>query len=416
MLLRTIVVRLPLARERLESGATYNPLSGKMYADPYPIYRKLREKSPVHRSRLIDGWVLTRHRDVDAVLRDYKRFSNDERNAKRQRFNPYEDEARSMLRIDPPDHTRMRSLVGQAFTPKAIGELKTRIETIVDQLLDGLGDTFDVLDDFAYPLPIIVIAEMLGVRPEDRDRFKGWSTDVAKLLEPGARDGDVQKANRSRRELTQYFEGVIKQRKKNPQNDIISAMISAKDKGDRLTREEILSTLVLLLVAGNETTKNLIGNGLRALIENPSQMRQLRDDPSLIESAVEELLRFDSPVQLDRRIALEDVEIGGKRIKKGQSVLMLIGAANRDPDEFVDPDTLNLTRGKQSHISFGRGIHHCLGAPLARLEAQIAFTKLLERFSAVEFVDPPVFNNHIVLRGLESFPVRVQRVGIPRAV
>jgi len=190
-------------------------------------------------------------------------------------------------------------------------------------------------------------------------------------------------------------------------------MITAKDKGDRLTREEILSTLVLLLVAGNETTKNLIGNGLRALIDNPSQMRQLRENPSLIESAIEELLRFDSPVQLDRRIALEDVEIGGKRIKKGQSVLMLIGAANRDPDEFAEPDTLDLTRGKQSHISFGRGIHHCLGAPLARLESQIAFTKLLERFPALEFVQPPVNKDHIVLRGLESFPVRVQRVGIP---
>ena len=413
MLLRTVVVRFPLARERLESGATYNPLSEQMYSDPYPIYRKLREKSPVHRSRLIDGWVLTRHRDVDAVLRDFKRFSNDERNAKRERFSPYADETRSMLRIDPPDHTRMRSLVGQAFTPKAIGELKPRIEAIVDRLLDGLGNTFDVLDDFAYPLPIIVIAEMLGVQPEDRDRFKGWSTDVARLLEPGARDGDVQKANRSRRELTQYFEGVIEQREKEPQDDIISAMITAKDKGDRLTREEILSTLVLLLVAGNETTKNLIGNGLRALIDNPSQMRQLRENPSLIESAIEELLRFDSPVQLDRRIALEDVEIGGKRIKKGQSVLMLIGAANRDPDEFAEPDTLDLTRGKQSHISFGRGIHHCLGAPLARLESQIAFTKLLERFPALEFVQPPVNKDHIVLRGLESFPVRVQRVGIP---
>ena len=415
-LLRTVVIQLPLARERLESGVVYNPLSPKMYSDPYPIYRKLREKSPVHRSRLVDGWVLTRHRDVDAVLRDFKRFSNDERNATSVRFSPYADEARSMLRIDPPDHTRMRSLVGKAFTPRAVAELRPRIEEIVDQLLDDVGDTFDVLDDFAYPLPIIVIAEMLGVPPEDRDRFKGWSNDVARVLEPGANRDEVRRATRSRTELTQYFAGIIEQRQSRPQNDLISAMIAAEDEGDRLSRDELLSTLVLLLVAGNETTKNLIGNGLLTLIQHPAQIQQLRDNPELMDSAIEELLRFDSPVQLDRRIALEDVEIGGQQIRRGQSVLMLIGAANRDPDEFVEPDNLDLDRTGQSQISFGRGIHHCLGAPLARLEAQVAFGKLLERFADFQLLKRPVFKDHIVLRGLKSFPVRVQRARITEPV
>ena len=415
-LLRTVVVQFPLARERLESGVAYNPLSPKMYSDPYPIYRKLREKSPVHFSRLVNGWVLTRHRDVDAVLRDFKRFSNDERNGASVRFSPYSDEARSMLRIDPPDHTRMRSLVGKAFTPRAVAELKPRIEEIVDRLLDRIGDTFDVLDDFAYPLPIIVISEMLGVPPEDRDRFKGWSNDVARMLEPGASRDETQSANRSRTALTQYFASIIEKRQSDPQDDLISAMIAAEDAGDRLTRDELLSTLILLLVAGNETTKNLIGNGLRTLIQHPEQTQQLRDNPELMESAVEELVRFDSPVQLDRRIALEDVEIGGQWIRKGQSALTLIGAANRDPEEFSEPDRLDLTRSRQSQISFGRGIHHCLGAPLARLEAHVAFSKLLERFTDLQFIERPVFKDHIVLRGLQSFPVRVKRARITEPV
>ncbi|HBJ31210.1 MAG TPA: cytochrome P450 [Dehalococcoidia bacterium] len=415
-LLRTVLVQLPLARERMESGVAYNPLSTKMHSDPYPIYRKLREKSPIHRSRLINGWILTRHRDVDAVLRDSKRFSNDERNGTNVQFSPYADEARSMLRIDPPDHTRMRSLVGKAFTPRAVAELKPRVEEIVDELLAGLGDSFDVLDDFAYPLPIIVIAEMLGVPPEDRDRFKGWSSDVAQMLEPGTSGDDAMQAGRSRTELTLYLSDIVEARRVAPQTDLISALIAAEEEGDKLTREELLSTLILLLVAGNETTKNLIGNGLRTLIQCPKLSQQLRDNPDLMDAAIEELLRFDSPVQLDRRIALEDVEIGGQKIRKGQSILLLIGAANHDPDEFDDPSRLDFARTGQSHISFGRGIHHCLGAPLARLEAKIAFRKILERFSDIQFDRPPVFKDHIVLRGLESLPVRVRRRRITESV
>jgi cytochrome P450 len=310
----------------------------------------------------------------------------------------------------------MRSLVGKAFTPRAVAELKPRVEEIVDELLAGLGDSFDVLDDFAYPLPIIVIAEMLGVPPEDRDRFKGWSSDVAQMLEPGTSGDDAMQAGRSRTELTLYLSDIVEARRVAPQTDLISALIAAEEEGDKLTREELLSTLILLLVAGNETTKNLIGNGLRTLIQCPELSQQLRDNPDLMDAAIEELLRFDSPVQLDRRIALEDVEIGGQKIRKGQSILLLIGAANHDPDEFDDPSRLDFARTGQSHISFGRGIHHCLGAPLARLEAKIAFRKILERFSDIQFDRPPVFKDHIVLRGLEALPVRVRRRRITKSV
>lgn len=383
-----------------------------MHSDPYPIYRKLRRRSPVHRSKLVNGWVLSAHADVDRVLRDYKRFSNDERNSNRpQGYEAFAEETRSLLRLDPPDHTRLRSLVGQAFTPRAVEQLKPRVERIVDELLDGIDDTgrFDVIADLAYPLPITVIAEMVGVPPEDRDQFKVWSSDVARVLEPGTSEEENRRSLRSRAALDEYFGEIITQRQAAPRDDLISALIAAEDAGDKLTRDETLAILVLLLVAGNETTRNLIGNGLLALLNHPDQLQALRRSPQMIESAIEELLRFDSPVQLDVRTALEDVEIGGKRIRKGQQVVLLIGAANRDPEVFADPDRLELGRKAQSHISFGRGIHHCLGAPLARIEGQVAFRKLLERFSEIRLDGSPRFRDHVVLRGLESLPVTVER-------
>ena len=409
---RYLAVRLLLGREWLESRATYNPLSTRLHSDPYPVYRKLRRRSPVHRSRLVGGWVLSAHADVDRVLRDYKRFSNDQRNSNRpQRFEAYAEETRSLLRLDPPDHTRLRSLVGQAFTPRAVEQLRTRVERIVDELFDKIGDAgrFDAIEDLAYPLPITVIAEMVGVPAEDRDQFKTWSSDVARVLEPGTSEEEARRSLRSRAALSEYFNKIIAQRQVEPRDDLISALIAAEDEGDKLSRDETLATLVLLLVAGNETTKNLIGNGLLALLRQPDQLQRLRDNPEMIESAIEELLRFDSPVQLDGRTALEDVEIGGKQVRKGQQIVLLIGAANRDPEVFADPDRLDLGREAQSHISFGRGIHHCLGAPLARIEGQVAFRKLLERFSEIRLDGLPRFRDHVVLRGLRSLPVKVVR-------
>ena len=354
---RSAAVRMLLVREWLEAGATFNPVSAKLREDPYTVYRRLREKDPVHRSRLFDGWVLSKHAHVDTVLRDQHHFANDVRNAADNMPEQTQDEVHSMLYLDPPDHTRHRSLVGQAFTRGAIQVFKPRVEEIVDELLDQVNSNqpFDAIQTLANPLPVIVISELLGVPPEDRDRFKAWSTEVARVLEPRE---TRQRINQAREALMAYFDPIVEARYEEPRDDLISALSSAEEEGDKLTHQEVLITLMLLLVAGNETTTNLIGNGLLALLQHPDQLARLRQDPSLIDSAIEELLRYDSPVQIDSRTALADQVIDGKQIKRGQQVLLLIGAANRDPDAFPDPDVLDLSRTARSHMSFGRGIHH----------------------------------------------------------
>lgn len=406
---RSGAMRMLLVREWLEAGATFNPVSSKLREDPYTVYRRLREKDPVHRSRLFDGWVLSKHAHVDAVLRDQQHFANDVRNASDSVPDQSQDEVHSMLYLDQPDHTRLRSLVSQAFTRGAIQTIKPRIEEIVDELLDKVdGDqSFDAIQTLADPLPVIVISELLGVPPEDRDRFKAWSTDVASVLEPRETRQDWKRIDQAREALMAYFDPIIEARYEEPRDDLISALAMAEEDGEKLTHQEVLVTLLLLLVAGNETTTNLIGNGLLALLQHPDQLDRLRQDPSLIDSAIEEMLRFDSPVQIDSRTALVDQEIGGKQIRRGQQVLLLIGAANRDPEAFPDPDVLDLTRTARSHMSFGRGIHHCLGAPLARMEGQIAFGKLLERFPHMRLAGKPKFRDRVVLRGLRSLPVKV---------
>ena len=284
---------------------------------------------------------------------------------------------------------------------------KPRVEEIVDELLDHVNNDqpFDAIQTLADPLPVIVISELLGVPPEDRDRFKAWSTDVARVLEPRETRQDWQRIDQAREALMAYFDPIVEARYQEPRDDLISALASAEEEGDKLTHQEVLVTLMLLLVAGNETTTNLIGNGLLALLQNLDQLARLRQDPSLIDSAIEELLRYDSPVQIDSRTALVDQVIDGKQIRRGQQVLLLIGAANRDPDAFSDPDVLDLSRTARSHMSFGRGIHHCLGAPLARLEGQVAFGKLLERFPHMRLAGKPRFRDRVVLRGLQSLPV-----------
>lgn len=406
---RSGAMRMLLVREWLEAGATFNPVSSKLRKNPYTVYRRLREKDPVHRSRLFDGWVLSKHAHVDAVLRDQHQFANDVRNASDSVTDQSQDEVHSMLYLDQPDHTRLRSLVSQAFTRGAIQVIKPRIEEIVDELLDQVdGDqSFDAIQTLADPLPVIVISELLGVPPEDRDRFKAWSTDVASVLEPRETRQDWKRIDQAREALMAYFDPIIEARYEDPRDDLISALAMAEEDGEKLTHREVLVTLLLLLVAGNETTTNLIGNGLLALLQHPDQLDRLRQDPSLIDSAIEEMLRFDSPVQIDSRTALVDQEIGGKQIRRGQQVLLLIGAANRDPEAFPDPDVLDLTRTARSHMSFGRGIHHCLGAPLARMEGQIAFGKLLERFPHMRLAGNPRFRDRVVLRGLRSLPIKV---------
>ena len=397
----------------------YNPLTPEVRANPYPLYRQLREQDPVHWSELMASWVLTRYDDVEAVLRD-PRFST----ARRRTGNRFTEQlmemqeqmgpigqATTMLRADPPEHTRLRNLVSKAFTPRAIEAMRPHIQQIVDELLDAVAgsDRFDLIQDLAYPLPVIVIAEMLGVAPEDRDRFKRWSGDIAATLGgPMLSPEVIQQAIASSREMTDYFRGVIEIRRKEPEDDLLSALIAAKEQGEALSEHEVLATCVLLLVAGNETTTNLIGNGMVALLQHPDQLEQLRDDPSLTESAVEEFLRYDGPVQATGRTATEDIEVGGTVIKEGQVAFTLLGAANHDPAQFPNPDTLDITRKDNRHLAFGHGIHFCLGAQLARVEAQVAFETLLRRFPDLKPGAGEVeWGGAFILRGPKALPLAV---------
>ena len=410
--IRSTIVSAVLLRERWQSGVAYNPLSDRMAQDPYPVYAALRARDPVHRSRLINAWMFSRHADVDAILRDYRHFGNDPRDgtlSPRQRaMLPPADEF-TMLFLDPPDNTRLRALVNKAFTPKTVNALEPHIRSILATLLDDIEDpgAFDLMQAVAQPLPVIVIAEMLGVPPEDRPQFKVWSAQRARLLEPtiGRREREAGAA--ASRAFDAYFRSIVEARRAEPRDDILSALVQAEDEGERLTERETLNMLRLLLIAGNETTANLIGNGTLALLRNPEQLRRLRDDPGLIPAAVEELIRFDSPVQTDFRRVLADCEVNGFPVRKRDNIVVLLGAANRDPEMFENPDRLDVGRDQRSHLSFGRGIHHCLGAPLARLEGRIVLEMLLERFSEIGLLtDRPRFHRTIVLRGLESLPLR----------
>ena len=404
-----------LLRERLQSGVSYNPLSSRTAQDPYPVYAALRTRDPVHRSRLLGAWLFTRHADVDAILRDHRHFGNDPRTgtlSSRQRaMLPPPDEF-TMLFLDPPAHTRLRSLVTKAFTPKAVNDLEPRIRGILGSLLDDIEDPaeFDLMQAVARPLPVIVIAEMLGVPPEDRDVFRIWSAQRARMLEPTIGPAEREVGEAASRAFDAYFRPIIAVRRAEPRDDIVSALARVEDDGGHLTERETLNMLRLLLIAGNETAVNLIGNGMLALLRHPEQLQRLRNDPSLIPAAVEELLRFDSPIQADFRRVLADCEVNRFVLRKRDNVVLFLGAANRDPEVFEDPDRLDVERSQGSHLSFGRGIHYCLGAPLARLEGRIVLEMLLERFSQMDLLaERPRFRKGIVLRGLESLTVRCVR-------
>ena len=414
-IVKPVAIRAMVAREWWQSGVTYNPLSPSVYTDPYPTYERLRDKDPVHWSPLLDSWVFSRYKHVDSILRDHKRFSNDTR----KRGNPsHIDESfdlnnqPSMLFRDPPDHTRLRALVSRAFTPAVIEGLAGHIRTIADDLLDQIDDPsgFDLMEAIAAPLPVIVIAELLGVPIEDRPQFQICSRHRARGLEPNITDRERRLVTESGQELDAYFLKIIEQRRQEPQDDLISGLVAAEEAGDKLSQAELLAMLRLLLIAGNETTTKLIGNGMLALLRNPEQMEALRQSPDLMSSAIEELLRFDAPVQLDVRVALEDVEFDGREVKKGQGIMVLLGSANRDPEVFSEPDRLDLSRQEANHISFGRGIHHCLGASLARLEGRLTFEAIMERFGDLRMqTDRPVFRDNIILRGLDVLPVSARK-------
>jgi cytochrome P450 len=399
--------------------------SAGFFADPYPLYHQLRADQPIFWSERWGCWLLTRYHDVHACLRAGAAFSNVGRQAAMLRRLPTERQAglraltshysSGLSNQDPPAHTRLRGLVSRAFTPRVVANLSQRIQQIVDELLDRLElDTpIDVIREYAYPLPAIVIAELLGLPAEDREQFKAWSTEITAFL--GTGHDDAQSAERGQLnmlELRAYLARMIEVRRAAPRADLLSGLVRAEEQGDVLGDNEILGSCVTLLLGGHETTTNLIGNGLLALLRTPDQLARLRRDPDLMPTAVEELLRFDAPVQRVWRLLAAAVDLGGRRLERGEAVFLMAGSANRDSAQFADPDTLDLSRKPNRHLTFGHGIHFCLGAPLARLEASIAFTSLLRRFPQIELATKRVdYHPNIAFRGLKSLPVVVSAAG-----
>jgi pimeloyl-[acyl-carrier protein] synthase len=405
----------------------FNPFLPEVHADPYPQYERLRRLEPVHPGLMPGVWILTRYADCQAVLKDAERFGSDARKGELfQQFRQMQggterfferDEARSMLFLDPPDHDRLRRIVSKAFTARVVEGMRPHIHEIVDGLLDAIEERgpgeFDLVADLAYPLPIVVICEMLGVPPEDQDRFRRWSADVVLSLDPIMDLSVMDKAEAASMALREYFGELVAARRAHPRSDLLTGLIAAEEQGERLNQEELLTTCVLLLVAGHETTVNLISNGVLALLRNRDQWERLRagvDRPGVLRTAVEELLRYDSPVQFTGRTVLADVEIGGVAIRRGQELVCIVGAANRDPDQFPDPDRLDIGREENRHLAFSGGIHFCLGAPLARTEAQVLFGELVRRLPDLELAGGELeWRETITLRGLKRLPVRFGR-------
>ncbi len=392
--------------------AIFNPFLPSFQADPYPQYAALRAEEPVHFSLALQAWVLTAYEDCALVLRNDETFSSSSNTASGQLAEVLQQQRRefplgetpTVLNSDPPVHTRLRSLLNRAFTPRAIEGLRPRIEEIAASLLDDIDASngrFDVATGFAQPLPIIVIAELLGVPPEDRDRFKRWSVAIARTTDVFNTPAILEAARAATRELIAYMDEVVAQRREAPGADILTALAAAEQEGERLSHDELLAFSILLLLAGHETTSNLIGNGLVALAARPELVARLRSEPSLLPSAVEELLRYDSSVQGVVRFARRRTELGGRTIEQGAALLPMVGAANRDPAQFSKPEELDIERSPNRHLAFGRGIHFCLGAPLARLEGEVAFAALLDRFPQLRVAEGGVERSGtLLLRGV----------------
>jgi cytochrome P450 len=392
---------------------SWNPLDPQFKVDPYPSYRSLVAEDPFHRSPF-GPLVLSRYDDCLAMLR-HPAASSDLRKTPGWQPPPGVDPGEitpSFLSLDPPDHTRLRALVAKAFTPRRTEALRPRMQEIVERLVDEAAErgSMEVVADLAFPLPVLVICELLGVPPEDVDEFKEWSAAVARTLDPPflIPEEVLSSARAAAARAEAYFQHLIAERRRRPSDDLISALIVAEERGDQLSEAELLATLGLLLIAGHETTVNLIANGVLAFARQPDQFARLRDDPALIRSAVEEILRFDPPVHADGRLALEDIELPSGTVQQWEQPVILLPAANRDPEYFVDPDSFDIARSDNRHLSFGFGIHHCLGAPLARAEAQVALGYLAARSSRIELLlDPPAYKDNLVLRGVSSLDVRL---------
>ncbi|MEV4172730.1 cytochrome P450 [Nonomuraea sp. NPDC049709] len=387
-------------------------LDRAFFQDPHPVYRRAREAGPVRPAtahRRLRVWLVIRYAEARELLND-PRLAKDSARAVKLfppgTAGPYASSLSAhMLNSDPPDHTRLRKLVNKAFTARTVSRLRPRIEQITDGLLDGMAEAgeFDLMESFAFPLPIAVICELLGIPAADHDEFRTWTA-------PFVAASSAEEMRAAHAWMLAYLTGLVAAKRAAPGEDLLSELVHISDEGDRLTADEVVSMAFLLLVAGHETTVNLIANSVLALIGNPDQLAALRADPSLLPGAVEEFLRFDGPINIATlRFTTEPIRVGDVEIPEGEFVFISLLAANRDPDRYPDPDRLDLTRPGGGHLAFGHGIHYCVGAPLARLEAQIAIGRLLGRFSSIELGSPVLqWRDSTLIRGLHTLPVRVR--------
>jgi pimeloyl-[acyl-carrier protein] synthase len=401
----------------------YDLNSAEFLRDPYPVYDQLRTHDPIFWSAENEYWIVTRYADIVSHIQDNRLSSNRIGNhaarmppAAKEHFRPLFSAVSSwMLMIDPPDHTRLRGLVNKAFTPSVVENMRALITELVDDRLARVKQQgrMDVMTDLANPLPAIVIAEMLGVAGSDQQQFKAWSDDIAMGLAglDSARNKEelfalYDLAQKSFLALAAYFREKVAELRLKPRENLLSALIQAEERGDRLTEHELFANCVLLMIAGHETTTNLIGNGILALLRNPDQKQTLALNPDLIVSAIEELLRYDSPIQKMARIALRDIDIGGRQITQGQLVCFSFAAGNRDPEQFAAPAQLDIARRPNRHLAFGHGLHYCVGAALARVESQIAIDRILKTLPGITLESEDLeWNRNLTLRGLKSLPV-----------
>jgi hypothetical protein len=395
--------------------------SDDFYQDPHTVFHQLRQHTPVYWSDGWGAWVLTRYDDVMQVLRQTELFSSAGRVTYLLQQLPADVRAQvvhlerhyeiGLAHSDPPDHTRLRGLLNRVFTPRMVETWRPRIEAVVQELIDEAktsGDV-DIIRDLAYPLPATIIAEMIGASPEDIPLFRDWAADINRLFALGGRisAAAAQQAQDSLYVMRDYITGLVEARRSQPADDIIGRLVAAETDGEKLTINELVSTCVTLFVAGHETTTNLIGNGMFLLLSHPEVMRRLRNEPGLIESAVEEVLRCEPSVPRTWRIAREDTVIGTQHIHAGAMVFPILSAANRDPAYFDNPDQFDIRRKQNKHLAFGYGIHFCLGAPLARVEGAIAIDALLQQFPNIELAHEPTWHKDIAIRSLNSLKVRL---------
>lgn len=392
----------------------YDLLSPETLINPYPLYQRLRSEDPVHIDSLLGCWILTRYADIVTGMAN-PHFSADRISNERLKGHLW-DPLRPFFRIaskqmgfsDPPDHTRVRSLFTKAFVPRLVETLPGRVQQIVDTQLDAVQEkgSMDIIQDLAYPLPVTVVADLLGIPREDHGKVKAWSDNFALFMGNPTNLAISKQAAQGMDHLMDYFRFLVSRRRANPQDDLLSSLIFTLEQEGSLDEEELFGNCVLLLFAGHETTTNLIGNGMLALFNNPDQLQLLQHQQSPLPLAIEELLRYDSPSQWTARLVKENTEIGGKMIGKGQSIMLLFGAANRDPDQFVEPDRLDITRRENRHLAFGYHRHYCFGAALARIEGRVAIGTLIHRFPSLKLAtDTLTWKTFSSVRGLASLPV-----------